>query len=107
MSVTKLICDKCKREIKLKQKHTKVVKVEDDIERMYFKCPHCKTKYTIAYTDTEFRKNIERIKNIEVMFQDKTLLEDEAKNLLKEHDTLIALNKGISQSYREKYESEA
>jgi transcription elongation factor Elf1 len=106
MGNQKLICDKCKREIKLKQKHTKIVKVEGDIERMYFKCPHCNTKYTISYTDVEFRENIEKIKLIMFELSDKTLSEEKVKELVKARDRLIAKNKEISQGYRKKYEGE-
>lgn len=105
MNTSKLICDKCKREIKLKPKHTKIVKVEGEIERMYFKCPHCNTKYTISYTDGEFRNNIEKIKFVLVKLQDKTLLETEVIELVKQHDELVKRNKEISQNYRKKYES--
>lgn len=106
MSKTQLICDKCKRQIKLKQKYIKIVKVEGDIERMYFKCPHCNTKYTIAYTDNEFRTNINNIQEIAVKLQDKTLNTEEVKALVKEHDKLVATNKEISQGYRTIYEGE-
>jgi hypothetical protein len=107
MGNQKLICDKCKREIKLKQKHTKIVIVEGDIERMYFKCPHCGKKYTIAYSDNEFRANIIKIQSVSVKLQDKNLPEEEVKSLVKEYDLLVAANKAISQEYRKKYESEA
>lgn len=101
----KLICDKCKRQIKLKQKHTKIVKVEGDIERMYFKCPHCSTKYTIAYTDDEFRGNIARIQEIAIKLKSKILDAKEVKALVKGQDKLIAANKAISKKYRNIYES--
>ncbi|MCM0648643.1 hypothetical protein NBE98_09680 [Clostridium swellfunianum] len=101
----KLICDKCKREIKLKQKHTKIVKIENDIERMYFKCHHCNTKYTISYTDDEFRKNINTLNVIRVKLADKSISVEAASELVKEYDTLMAKNKLISQGYRKKYES--
>jgi hypothetical protein len=106
MGNQKLMCDKCKRQIKLKQKHTKIVKVEGNIERMYFKCPHCNTKYTIAYSDDEFRSNITKIQEITVKLQDKSLPIEEVKALVKESDRLVAANKAISQKYRKVYESE-
>jgi predicted Zn finger-like uncharacterized protein len=107
MGNQKLICDKCKREIKLKQKHTKIVKVEGDIERMYFKCPHCNTKYTIAYTDIEFRANIVKIQSVSAKLQDRSLSQEKAETLVKEHNKLVSTNKEISQKYRKIYESES
>jgi DNA-directed RNA polymerase subunit RPC12/RpoP len=105
MNTTQLICDKCKRKIKLKQKHTKVVKVEGDIERMYFKCPHCDTKYTIAYSDSKFRENVNRIQEITAKLRDIDLGDEEVESLVKEQKNLVALNKQISQNYRAIYES--
>jgi hypothetical protein len=107
MNNQKLICDKCNREIKLKQKHTKIVKVENDIERMYFKCPHCGKKYTIAYSDNEFRANVVKIQMIHVKLPDKSLPKEEVEALVKEYDLLVATNKAISQKYRKLYEVES
>lgn len=103
---TKLTCNKCKRQIKIKQKHTKIVDVEADIQRMYFKCPHCNTKYTIAYTNTEFRENIEKIKIITVKLSDRSISKEEIDRLIKEQSVLVSINKEISQKYREIYDKE-
>lgn len=103
----KLTCDKCKRQIKLKEKHIKTVKVDDDIERMYFKCPHCNIKYTIAYADKEYKENIDKIKIITVRLQDTKLAEEEVKALVMEEKKLKTRSLEISQRYRKKYESKA
>lgn len=103
---TKLSCNKCKRQIKIKQKHTKIIDVETDIQRMYFKCPHCNTKYTIAYTNTEFRENIEKIKIITVKLGDRSILKEEVDSLIREQSMLVSINKEISQKYREIYDKE-
>ncbi len=41
-------CDYCGGRFKLKPK---VEKVKDDIERVHFKCKHCKHDYTAYYTN--------------------------------------------------------
>ncbi len=41
-------CDKCGGRFKLKPK---LKKVKDDIERIHFKCKHCKHDYTAYYVN--------------------------------------------------------
>ncbi|KNF06991.1 hypothetical protein CLPU_36c00070 [Gottschalkia purinilytica] len=49
----KVICNECKKEFEIK---VRVKKHKQGIEETYFKCPHCKTKYTSIYTNEEIRK---------------------------------------------------
>lgn len=60
----KTICDNCSKEFKTKPSKVKTKFITDDIEKMYFKCPHCKTEYIIGYRNSEVRENISRILEI-------------------------------------------
>lgn len=48
----KITCDKCNKDFDL---NTKVKKHKDGVEEVYFKCPHCKVKYTSYFTDKNIR----------------------------------------------------
>lgn len=49
--MTKITCDKCKKEFKFKPR----IEKKNGIERVYIKCPKCKTEYTAFYTDNDIR----------------------------------------------------
>lgn len=106
-TATKVTCDNCHKEFKIRQKIVKTEKLDNDVERTYFKCPHCKKEYTIAYADNEFRANIQEINNIFKKLQDngKQLTDEEIKQFVEKKDKLIKANKNISQKYRKIYES--
>lgn len=47
-------CDECKEDFEIV---IKKAKVEADVERNYFSCPHCSTEYTSFYTNKSIRNN--------------------------------------------------
>jgi len=49
--MSKTICDKCKKEFKVRPRTAR----QNDIERVYIKCPKCKAEYTAYYTDSSIR----------------------------------------------------
>lgn len=54
-----VICDKCKKEFKIKR--IKVLR-KYDFAVQYFECPYCNKKYHVLTTDSELRKNIKNDK---------------------------------------------
>lgn len=77
---------------------------------MYFKCPHCSTKYTIAYSDHEFRYNIARIQVIvaelerNVVSKKNKLIDEEIEILINDFQKLKKRNEEISQKYKKIYD---
>lgn len=55
----KVNCNKCKKNFIIKPK---VKKHKEGIEELYFKCPHCKEKYTAFYIDKEGKELQKKIK---------------------------------------------
>lgn len=104
-TATKVTCDNCHKVFKIRQKITKSEKLDNDVERTYFRCPHCKKEYTIAYADDEFKVNIQEINDIFKKLQDngKQLTDEEIKDLVDRKDMLVKTNKDISQKYRKVY----
>ncbi len=100
------VCNKCKRNIKLKPKHIKTVTIEDDIERQYFKCPHCNAKYTIIYTNKESKENFEKLKMVYVKLADATISEEVVNYLVSEEKRLKNRNLEISNSYKKIYDED-
>ena len=103
-TATKVSCDNCHKEIKIRPKIVKTINITGDIERTFFKCPHCKAEYTISYTDTTFRENIQKINSTMLELQNKKLSKDEVHKLIDIKDELVKANKAISQGYRNTYE---
>jgi len=61
--VNMVVCDNCNKEFKIK---LKTQKVKDDIERVYFACPKCKTEYECYYTNDKVKslqKQIQVLRN--------------------------------------------
>jgi Zn finger protein HypA/HybF involved in hydrogenase expression len=56
--MTKITCDKCKKEFKFKPR----IEKKNGIERVYIKCPKCKTEYTAYYTDSTIRAKQARMR---------------------------------------------
>lgn len=50
----KVICDVCGHRFKMK-KAKKVRRINEDIEEVYFECPHCETDYHSYYINDEIR----------------------------------------------------
>lgn len=46
-------CNKCKHEfeVKVKTKH-----IENDVEEVFFNCPHCHERYTAYYTNDKIKQ---------------------------------------------------
>ncbi len=63
-------CDECLKEY---EPEFKVKKVKDDIEETYFKCPHCKHKYTAFYTNRSIRQQQTKLRNTYKKFDKKRL----------------------------------
>lgn len=105
-AATKVKCDNCHKEFKIRQKIVKTEKLDNDVKRTYFKCPHCKKEYIISYTDDEFRANIQEITNIFKKLRDNgnQLTDEEIKELIDKKDRLVKISKDISQKYRGIYE---
>ncbi|GIM29816.1 hypothetical protein CPJCM30710_24820 [Clostridium polyendosporum] len=77
---------------------------------MYFKCPHCSTKYTIVYSNHEFRTNIARIQVIvaelekNVVSKENKLTDEEIEILINDFEKLKKRNEEISQKYKKIYD---
>lgn len=62
----KIYCDKCRFKFKLKPKNIHTESVTEKVERSYFKCPKCREKYIISYSDDEMKENISRMKELQL-----------------------------------------
>jgi transcription elongation factor Elf1 len=60
-----------------------VEKLEKDIEKIYFTCPHCNKEYISFYTDRHIRKKQELIREITSESALKTLKEEISKDMRK------------------------
>lgn len=73
---------------------------------MYFKCPHCSTKYTIGYSNNEFKTNIARVQVIvaelekNVVNKENKLTDEEIEILINNFEKLKKRNEEISQKYK-------
>lgn len=54
--------EKCMRQFKLHEFET--ITLDEDIERTFFTCPHCKHEYTVHYADAGVRKLQEKMRGI-------------------------------------------
>ena len=57
-----VFCDKCKKEFVIS---VKTEKLEDNIERVYFTCPHCDKQYTSYYTNVLIKKKQAEMRDIQ------------------------------------------
>lgn len=62
-------CDKCKRDFKIK---VKTEDIENDIERVYFICPYCKTEYTSYYLNDDIKAKQHRMKILQCNLREAT-----------------------------------
>lgn len=53
-------CNKCKKDFEI---NIKTKKCLGGIEETYFKCPHCKERYTGFFTDKNIRIKQKRVRN--------------------------------------------
>lgn len=60
----KIVCDECKKAFKFKRVRLKYKAINDDVERLYYKCPHCNKKYNAGFKNKEINCNLERMKEI-------------------------------------------
>lgn len=79
-------CDNCGKMFNIKKLKTKCI--NDDVQRTYFVCPHCKREFTAYYSDKRIRKNIKDIEELQ-----------------KKMAEIVEKNKEIMQELREKYEA--
>lgn len=59
--MNKVYCDKCHKKFEIKLK-TQVIK--DDVKRVYFACPRCKTEYTSYYINDSIKAKQEQIRRL-------------------------------------------
>lgn len=60
--MSKAVCDNCNKEFKIK---IRTQKIKDDIERVYFACPKCKTSYECYYTNDKIKALQRQIKALQ------------------------------------------
>ena len=72
----KVKCDNCHKEYEVVMRMDRV----GDIEKNYFKCPHCQTEYITACIDPNIRKKQLKVKKL---YQQLKLLKDEQKIIKK------------------------
>ena len=56
-----IYCNKCKKDFEI---NIKTKKYPGGIEETYFKCPHCKERYTGFFTDKNIRIKQKKVRNI-------------------------------------------
>ncbi len=87
--MSKVVCDNCNKEFKIK---LKTQKVKDDVERVYFTCPKCKTEYECYYTNDKVKSLQRRLRGLNNEYD-----KDRGKNYRNNYETLrqmtIAKNK--------------
>lgn len=90
-----VICDKCKRNIKINLK----TKKKGEIEYKYFCCKRCGTVYVSSATDAELRKDIEKYQSILAEYQGKDIPQEvrwQAQELLKSN---VKRSKELKEKY--------
>lgn len=77
-------CNKCNKDFEINAKEKKY---KDGIVELYFKCPHCKERYTSFFTDKNIRQKQKKVRKLYEQYGKQT---DENKiiELLKEIDDL-------------------
>lgn len=79
----KAICDECGKGFELVQEMLKYKKWSKGIVETYYKCPHCKTRYTIAKTNPKVRKLKREYDKVLNQLREEANGEDLNKELLK------------------------
>ena len=82
-----ILCDKCHKEYDVVMRMGRV----GDIEKNYFKCPHCQPEYITACIDPSVRKKQLKVKKL---YQQLRLLKDEQK-IIKKVNQINALESEI------------
>ena len=80
-------CDNCHKEYDVVMRMDRV----GDIEKSYFKCPHCQIEYITACIDPSVRKKQLKVKKL---YQQLRLLKDEQK-IIKKVNQINALESEI------------
>ena len=70
--------DGCKKEFNIDR--LEVEKLDNDIEKIYFICPHCGKEYISFYTDRHIRKKQELIRGL----KSKSAIEEMKKEIAKD-----------------------
>lgn len=61
--MSKVHCDNCNKRFRIR---LKAQKIKNDVERVYFTCPKCKTEYECYYTNDKIKslqKQIQALRN--------------------------------------------
>lgn len=61
MNYATVNCDKCKEDFEVKPKEKKVNK---DISKLYFTCPHCGAEYLVHYNSKEIKAKQKLIRSV-------------------------------------------
>lgn len=81
-----VFCDKCKKEFVIS---VKTEKLEDNIERVYFTCPHCDKQYTSYYTNVLIKKKQAEMRDIQEKIRVfRGTNSNKAMNLYKQYEKL-------------------
>ncbi|ARC85649.1 hypothetical protein U732_1115 [Clostridium argentinense CDC 2741] len=96
-------CDECNKDFKLKQGRIRTENIAEGIERTYFKCPYCKSKYIVMYQDKEVKENLKDMDNIKIRVQELLKEKKDVKILIEKYEKLYYRNLEISNKYKEIY----
>lgn len=66
-------CDKCKKDFII---DIKTEMLKDNIERVYFCCPHCKAEHTAYYTDILIKKKQQQMKELQRKYSEAAKAKD-------------------------------
>ncbi|MBS4536816.1 transglycosylase [Clostridium sp. D2Q-14] len=90
-------CNDCKKQFQIEPKEEKLEeeKLENDVTRFYFKCPHCDKEYTSYYSNVLIRKKQEKMNNLNKKFLSERDLQPQ--KALKTYKQIKKLKKEIGQ----------
>lgn len=86
MREQKVNCDKCKKDFIIK---LKVKKHKEGIEELYFKCPHCKERYTSYYIDREGKELQKKIRAEHIRYNNISVGKEEALKKIKDMQVIL------------------
>jgi DNA-directed RNA polymerase subunit RPC12/RpoP len=93
-------CDDCHKEFEMKQESERV---EKDIRRIYFVCPHCSKKYIAYYLNSKIEQKQDKIRKISSKLNSCISKLAKADNLKNEFETLKKEIKYDMQKLKEQY----
>ncbi|WP_313758553.1 hypothetical protein [Tissierella sp.] len=81
-----VLCDECKKDFTV---NIKTEELNDNIEKVYFVCPHCNKEYTSYYTNVLIKKKQIKMRNIKGKIGEfKGINPKKAMNLYKQYEKL-------------------